>query len=67
METVDERLAREALRAAPAEQLLRTYAALTHRIHSVEAERGRGADEEGRAQRDLVQAEALRRMGGGRA
>jgi hypothetical protein len=52
--------AEEALRAATGEELLRTFAALTHRMDRI-AESRRSAQEV-RAQRDQVQTEILRRM-----
>lgn len=50
--------AAEALRATTTEGLLRAYAALTHRIGTRNGRQG-----EARAQRDLIQAEILRRTG----
>lgn len=45
------------------EGLLRTFAALTHRMHA--ARRGDSRHADLREQRDAVQAEILRRMAGG--
>lgn len=66
--------AAEALAATSNEDLLRTFAQLTHRIHEVAPRlRSRddrmagaavGATHSLRAQRDLIEAELLRRMGG---
>lgn len=62
--------AEEVLAATSDGGLLRTYAALTHRIHNAEKWRsgdGVPPDARGlRAQRDAVEGEILRRMGGTR-
>jgi S-adenosylmethionine:diacylglycerol 3-amino-3-carboxypropyl transferase len=51
--------AEEVLSHTSNEALLRTFAALTHRLHGVE---GLMMERDLRAQRDMVQAEILRRM-----
>lgn len=65
--------AEEVLAATSGPALLRTYAALTHRIHEAEARTRSLSDQMAgaavgavstlRQQRDLVEAEVLRRMG----
>lgn len=61
-DTLERPTAEQALRATSNEALLRTFAALTHRMHSSREEARTEA--ELRGHRDMVQAEVLRRMGG---
>jgi hypothetical protein len=56
----------EEVRAAAPEALLTAVEALTHRIHNARAGGDLSADAKARAQRDIVRAEILRRMGEGR-
>lgn len=59
--------AAERLRATSTQALLRTFAALTHRLHAARANLTTPARitayQDLRAQRDLVEAEVLRRTG----
>lgn len=58
----------ETLAAASPEALLKTFASLTHQIHAAGKVRRpeHDASPRLRAQRDMVKAEILRRMGGTR-
>ena len=60
-------VSRDAVSTITAEELLKTFAHLTHRMHEVNRDGDHDdAERKVRAERDLVQAEILRRMGEGR-